>query len=215
MRRHRLCRLHLLLIMPLTLLVVSARLTWTQARPSANETPTQLSNLAAQFVAIPESKISFQPAYENLSLPFAPTQGQSPSQVRFRALDIGYHLSLIKNNALPELSQLAKIDEPQVRANHFIGNAPAEWLTDVNPRNTVHYRALDLGGDLEYYGQHIPWAGRIILSIGEKAKVHPRVFRVFELIGPGLTFENRVPRESVGNIHVSGRGQLTRQGLRP
>jgi hypothetical protein len=66
----------------------------------------------------------------------------------------------------------------------------------------------DLNGDVAYYGYGIPWAGRIILSIAEQAKLHPRVFRVFELIGPGLTFENRVPRGSAGNIHISGRGQL-------
>ena len=81
-----------------------------------------------------------------------------------------------KNNALPELWQLAKIDESQVKANHFIGNAPAEWLT----HNTVHFRTPDPGGDVAYYGHRIPWAGRIILGIGKQAKFHPRVTRVLE-----------------------------------
>src|SRR5271165_6847463 len=117
MRCQRLSRLHLLLIVPaLTLLVFSARSTWTQERPSASKTPTQLSNLAAQFVAVPEAKIRFHPAYEKLSLPFAPSQGQTRSLVRFRLLDIGYHLSPTKKNMLPELWQLARIDERQVKA---------------------------------------------------------------------------------------------------
>src|SRR5271166_1511768 len=120
MRRPRLSRLHLLLIAPLTLLTFSVRLTWTQERPSASKTPTQSSNLAAQFVAVPEGEIRFHPAYENLSLPFAPNQGQTPLLVKLRTLDIGYHPSLIRNNALPELWQLTKIDEPQVKANHFL-----------------------------------------------------------------------------------------------
>jgi len=77
MRRPRLSRLHLLLIVPLTFLVFSAHLTWTQEKPSASETPTQLSSLAAQFVAGPEG---FHPAYENLSSPFAPNQGQAPAR---------------------------------------------------------------------------------------------------------------------------------------
>ena len=195
MRRQRLSRLHLLLIVPLTLLVFSARLTWTQERPSASETPIQLSSLAAQFVAVPEAEIRFHPAYENLSLPFAPNQGQTPSLVRFSSLDIGYHLSPTKNNALPELWQLAKIDELQVKANHFIGNAPTEWLTDVIPHNTVHYRTPDPGGDVAYYGHRIPWAGRIILSIGKQAKVSSASHSCTRAnragIGPGKTVSPR------------------------
>ena len=70
-------------------------------------------------------------------------------------------------------------------------------------------RTHDPSQDLAYYGHRIPWAGRVILNIGEKAKVHPRVFRVVELIRPGLTFENQAPHGSVGNIHVIGRGRLT------
>ena len=167
---------------PLTLLVFSARLTWTQERPSASKTPTQLSNLAAQFVAVPEGKIRFHPVYENLSLPFAPNQGQTPSQMRFRSYDIGYHPSPTRNNALPELWQLAKTAEPQVKANHFIGNTPTEWLT----HNGVHFRTPDPGGDVPYYGHRIPWAGRLILDIGEQAKFHPRVTRVLEVIEPGF-----------------------------
>jgi hypothetical protein len=209
MRRQGLSRLHLLVIVPLTLLVFSPRLTWTQERPTARKTPTQLSNLAAQFVAVPGAKIRFHPAYENLSLPFVPNQGQTPSLVGFRSLDIGYDASLTKNNAGPEPWRLAKIDEPQVKANHFMGNAPTEWLTDVSTDNTLHYRTSDRGGDMQYYGHRIPGAGRIILGIGEQAKFHPRLARILELIEPGLSLGNRhPPRGSSGNIHVIERGQL-------
>ena len=167
MRRQRLSRLHLLLIVPLTLLVFSARLTWTQERPSASKAPTQTPDLSAQFVAVPEAKIRFHPAYENLSLPFAANHGQAPSQVRFSSGDIGYHFLATKNNTLPELWQFTKIDEPQVKANHFIGNAPTEWLT----HNVVHFRTPDPGGDVAYYGHRIPWAGRIILGVGKQADI--------------------------------------------
>ncbi len=208
MRRQRPSRLHLLLIVPLLVLVGSARLTWTQERPSANETPTQLSNLAAQFVAVPEGEIRFHPAYENLSLPFASNQVQTSSLGNFRSVDIGHDPSLTKNNVLPELWQLAKI-EPQVKASHFIGNTPTEGLTNVIPRNTVHYRTFDPGGDVAYYGNRIPWAGRIVLSIGKQAKSHPRVFRVLELVEPGSGSGNRPPPGgSAGNIQVIGRGRL-------
>jgi hypothetical protein len=206
MRRQRLSRSHLrLLIAPLTFLVFSASLTWTQEGPSTSKTPTQLSNLAAQFMAVPEAKRGFHPAYENFSLTFALTAGQAPSQGRFRLPDIGYHPSLNRNNALPEPWQLAKTNGLQTKANHLIGNTPTEWLIDAITRDKAHYRGP--GGDLQYYGHRIPWAGRIILSIGEKAKYHPRITRVLELIEPGLSGENPSPSGgSAGNIHVVGRG---------
>jgi hypothetical protein len=194
--RQRLSRLHLLLIVTaLTLLVFSARSTWTQERPSGSKTPTQLSN-AAQVAAVPEAEILFHPA-ENLSLPFAANHGQAPSQARFTSGDIGYYFPATENNTLPELWQLAKIDVPQAKANHFIGNAPTEWLTNGIP-NTAHYRTPDPSGDVAYYGHRIPWAGRIILSLGEQAKIHPRATRVLWLIDPHLRFENRLPRPWIG-----------------
>jgi len=184
--------------MPLTLLVFPARLTWTQERPSASKPPTQLSSLATQFAAVPEAKIRFHPAYENLSLPFAANHGQAPSQVRFSTGEIGHHSSLTRNNALPELWQLAKMDEQQIKANRFLGNTAIEWLTDVNTNNKVHFRTPNPGGDVAYYGHRIPWAGRIILSIGKQAKFHPRTARVLELIEPGLRLENRHSRPWIG-----------------
>jgi len=204
MRRQRLAGLHLLLIvLALTLLVFSARSTRTQERPSASTTPIQLPNLAAQFVAVPEAKIHFHPAYENLSPPFAPNQGQTPSQVRFSTGDLGRHFLATKNNTLPELWQLKKIDEPQVKANHFPGNAPTEWLI----HNAVHFRTTDPSGYVQYYGNRIPWAGRIILRVGKQATFHPRVARVLGLIEPGLgAGKPSPPGGSAGNTQVVGRG---------
>jgi len=207
MGRQRLSRLLLLPIVPLTLLVFPARLIWTQERPSTSETPIQFSGLAGQFVAVPEAKIRFHPLYENLSPPFAPKQGQTPSQMRFRTFAVGYHLPSIKNNALPELWQLAKTDEVQAKANHFISNTPIEWLTVVNTNNKVHFRTPDPGGNAEYYGRRIPWAGRVILGIGKQAKFHPRVTRVLEVIKPGLDVGKPPPTGgSAGPTRVVGRG---------
>ena len=203
MRCQRLSRLHLLRIVPLTLLVFSARSTWTQESPSASKTPIQLSSLATQFVAVPEAQIRFHPAYENWSLPFATNQGQTPSQVRFSTGEIGYQPSLTRNNALLELWKLKKIDEPQIKANHFLGNATTEWLT----HNAVHFRTPDAGGEVAYYGHRIPLAGRIILSLGKQAEFHPRVTRVLEVIRPGLGGGRpSPPGGSAGNTQVVGRG---------
>jgi hypothetical protein len=203
MDRQRLSRLLLLPIAPLTLLVFSTRLSWTQEETSAGNSPTQLSSLAAQFVAGPEGKMRFRPVYENLSLNVAPNPGQTPSQMRFRSYDIGYPLPRTTNNALPGLRYLAKAGELQGRANHSIGNAPAQWLT----HNKVHFRTLAPGGDMAHYGHRIPWAGEIIQGIGKQAKFHPRVTRVLEVITPGLGVEK--PSSSggpAGRAPVVGRG---------
>lgn len=189
MSRQRLSQVHVLLIVSLTPLMFSARLALTQERPSASKTPTQVSILAAPFAEGPEAGIRLRPVYESLSPPVPPNLGQTPSPLKFRTLNLAYPLWLTKNNALPDLWQLAKIDEPRVRASYFIGNAATGWLTNEIPHNTVHYGAPDPDDDLQYYGHHIPWAGRIILGMSKQATFHPRVVRVLELIGPGLSLE--------------------------
>ena len=186
MRPERLSPMHLLFIVSLSTVMFSACLTWAQEMSSGSKASTQVSILAPHSVADPEV-IRFNPAYEKLSLPFASSQGQTPSLVRFGSLDLGYRPSFSKDNALPDLWRSATLGETQAKASHFVSNAPTEWLTYPNPQNTVHYRAPDWGDALQHYGQRIPWAGRIMLGVGKQARFHPRVFRIFELIDPGLS----------------------------
>ncbi len=203
MVRQRLSWLLLLPIAQLTLLVFSTRLSWTQEVTSAGNSPTQLSNFAAEFVAGPEGKMRFRPVYENLSLNVPPNPGLTPSQMRFRSYDIGYLLPRTPNNALPDLRHLAKAGEVRGRANHFIGNAPAQWLT----HNKVHFRTLAPGGDVAHYGRRIPWAAEIIQGVGKQAKFHPRVTRVLGVITPGLGVEKPSPTGGpAGRAPVVGRG---------
>ena len=189
MGRQRLSQAHILLIASLTTpLMFSARLALTQEGPSASKTPNQVPILAAPFAEGPETGIRFRPAYENLS-PFLPNLGQTPSRPKFHTLNLAYPLSLTKNNAPSDIWQFAKVDEPQFKANSFIGDAPTEWLTNEIPYNTLHYRAPDLGDQLQYYGHRIPWAGRIILGVSRQAQSHPRVFSLLEVIDPGLSLD--------------------------
>lgn len=188
MGRQRLSPVHVLLLtVSLIFLMFSARLAWTQEWACASKAPTQVSLLAPQFVEGPEAEIRFHPVCEDL-VPFAPNQGQIPSLVRFRPLDLGYHLSLTQNSTQPDLGQTAT-GETQVKANYFIGNAPTGWLTNEIPHNVVSHRALDSGDELQHYGHYIPWAGRIIVSMSKQARFHPRVFRLLEFIGPGISLE--------------------------
>ena len=187
MPRQRPSRSHLLLIVPLTLLILSEHRIWTQETLSI-KAPIQSASLAARFAALPEARVHFHPVWENLSLPFAPNQGETLPLVRFPPLDIGYHPSLPKTNRLPELWQPAKEREQQAKANPFIGNTPTEWLTPI----ALHYMGCcppDRNDAVQYYGHRIPWAGRVILGVGKQARFHPRVARVVELIRPGLSFD--------------------------
>ncbi len=185
MRPERLSPVHLLLIVSLSTVMFSARLTWAQEISPASKASTQVSIPVAHSVVAPEAGIRFNPAYEEFSLPFAPHQ--ELSLLRFRSFDVANIIPLSKNDTSNGLWQFTKIDEPQVKANQFIGNVPTEWLTYPIPHNTAPYRAPDGGDALQYYGHRFPWAGRIMLGVGRQAEFHPRVFRVFEVIRPALS----------------------------
>ncbi len=184
MRPERLSPVHLLLTLSLSTVMFSARVTWTQEMPPASKSPAQAPVLAPHSVAVPDAGIRFNPAYEELSLPFA---HQESSLLRFRPLDVGSLIPLTKNYTSNVPRQLTKMDEPQAKANHLMGNAPAEWLISSIPQDKAHYRTLEGDDVLQYYGHRVPWAGRIMLRVGRQAAFHPRVVRAFELIRPALS----------------------------
>jgi hypothetical protein len=141
--------------------------------------------LLLQSAAVSGAGIRFNPAHGKVSLPLAPNQGSS--LLRSRPFDLGYLFALTKNGTSNRPWQLTNMDGPQVKAYHLIGNAPDEWLISPIPQDAAHYRLLDEGDALQYYGRRIPWAGRIMLEVGRQAAFHPRVIRAFELIRPGLS----------------------------
>ncbi len=181
----RLAPMHLLLFVSLSTVMLSARLTWAQEMSAASNTPAQVSVFAPRSVAVLRAGIGFNPAYEKLSLPLAPHQASS--MVRLRPFDVGSLIPLTKNYTSNAPWQLTKVDEPQVKAYHLMGNPPTEWLISHIPQDTAHYQTLDGGDALQYYGHRVPWAGRIMLGVGRQAAFHPRVVRLFELVRPGLS----------------------------
>jgi hypothetical protein len=185
MRPERLSLVHLLLIVSLSTVMLSAHLARAQEMSPASEASTQASIFAPHSVAIPEAGLRFNPAYEELSLPFAPHQ--ELSSLRFRSFEGANIIPLGKNDTSNGPWRFTKIDEPLGKANQFIGNVPTEWLTYPIPHNTVPYRAPGGGDVLQYYGHRIPWAGRIMLGVGRQAEFHPRVLRLFELVSPALS----------------------------
>ena len=183
MLRQRLSPVHLLLVLSLGPVMFSAHVTWTQEMSPASQRPARGSVLAPQSVVIPGAGIRFNPAHEKLSPPLAP----NPGSLGFRPFDLGYLFALTKNGLSKGPWQLTKTDGPRGKVNQFIGNTPTEWLTDPVPQSTVSYRASDWSDALQYYGNRIPWAGRVMLGVGRQAAFHPRAVRVFELIRPALS----------------------------
>jgi hypothetical protein len=45
-------------------------------------------------------------------------------------------------------------------------------------------RSIQSTDALEYYGQHIPWAGSLILRIRQHTKDHPQLTRVLKFLVP-------------------------------
>ncbi len=186
MRPERLSPVHLLFIVSLSTVMFSARLTWAQEMSPASNTPAHVLVLAPPSVSVPEAGIRFNPAYEQLLLPFG--SNQASSLFRFRPFDLGCLFAPAKNGLSTGLWQFTKMDEPRVTAYRLMGNAPTEWLTSHILQTPAHYRERDGGEALQYYSHRIPWAGRMMLGAGRQAAFHPRALRVFELIKPGLSF---------------------------
>jgi hypothetical protein len=67
---------------------------------------------------------------------------------------------------------------------YFIGSAPTKWMTLAPTFGQVHHETIHGVNDLEYYGHHTPWAGSVILRIGQQAKAHPHITSVLKTIHP-------------------------------
>ena len=58
------------------------------------------------------------------------------------------------------------------------------WLALVPSYSRVQPKALHSADDWQYYGQHIPLAGPVVLRVGKEAQAHPHVVSVFKIIQP-------------------------------
>ncbi|MBI3423810.1 MAG: SBBP repeat-containing protein [Acidobacteria bacterium] len=162
----------------LSLLLLSVG--WWAKQPHANASPTPVAPSLAAFGQLP--------------LSFEANQGQTDSQVKFRARGNGYSLSLTADeivlqtfagptaepsataqtlhsalhspHAARRNSQVTRlrliganpaplvegVDELPGQNNHFIGNDPRQWRTNVPTYAKVRYRAIYPGIDLVFYG---------------------------------------------------------------
>jgi len=180
-RRHSLLS-HLSQILLLGGLVLSAPLVLTQTIQFSKKTPVQF----VAFARVPRAKTHI--AYPES--PLSPRQKsgfQTDSEARSFPREAGYsyYRQLLTNKTVVlELRQPSAMGELRGKSGSFIGRTPKQWLSSVPVFNKVLRGSTSPADDLQYYGRRIPVADRLVLGISAKAKSHPHLARVFQIVQP-------------------------------
>jgi len=182
MRGVDLSRSHLSSILLVSLLMVSIHVLWAQRTSTREESAVQLPDAPSQVAAVSEAQTHLHLTYKGLPFSFKQNQGQTESWMRFFPDHTGYKRLSVNTNA--GLNQDAGTDEFWGKNKYFIGSAPTKWMTFAPNFGQVHYETIHGANNLEYYGHHIPWAGSVILRIGQQAKAHPHITTVIKSVHP-------------------------------
>jgi hypothetical protein len=167
-------------ILLVSLLVLSTHVLWAQRTPE--ESDVRLPDAPSRVATVSEAQTHFHLTYERLPLTFRQNQGQSESWMRFLPDHTRYDRLSINSKAV--LNQNTETAEFWGKNKSFIGSAPTKWHTFSPTFGLVHHETIHGVDELEYYGRHIPWAGSVILRIGQQAKAHPHITTVLKSVHP-------------------------------
>jgi hypothetical protein len=109
------------------------------------------------------------------SLPDAPSRVVTVSEAQT-------HRLAINTNAM--LGQDTRTAKFWGKDRYFIGSTPTKWITFAPTYGHVHHETIYSVNDLVYYSRHIPWAGSVILRIGQQANAHPHITTVLKTVHP-------------------------------
>jgi hypothetical protein len=172
---------HLSSILLVSLLVLSTHVLWAQRTSTQEESAVQLPDAPSRVATVSEAQTRLHLTYKGLPLSFKQNQGQTESWMRFFSDQTGYdHLS-INTNAVHQDRGTAEFWD---KNKYAIGSAPTKWMTFAPTFGHVHHETIHGANDLEYYGHHIPWAGSVILRMGQQAKAHPHITSVLKTVHP-------------------------------
>jgi hypothetical protein len=182
MRGEVLYRSHLSSILLVSLLVLSTHVLCAQRTPTLEESAVRPPDAPSRVATVSEAQTHFHLTYKGLRLSFRQNQGQTESWLRFFPDHTGYDRLFINTKAV--LKQDAGTAEFWGKNKYFIGRAPTKWPTFALTVGLVDHETIHGVDELEYYGHHIPWAGSVILRIGQQAKAHPHITTVLKSVHP-------------------------------
>jgi len=163
-------------VLLVSLLVLSADVLWAQRSP-LEKSAVQLPDAPSRVATVSEAQTSFHLTHKGLPLSLRQNQGQTESWMRFFSDQTGF-------NTNAALNQDRRTAEFWGKNKYFMGSAPTKWMTFAPTFGHVHHEKIHDASDLEYYGHHMPWAGSVILRIGQQARAHPRITSVLKTVHP-------------------------------
>lgn len=168
-------------ILSVGLLVFSTHLLWAQ-RTTLEKAPIQRLDTAALFPRFSEAPTGLDFTSRRSLLTFEQNRSQSESRMSFFP-DYGsyYRVPTNTNAALYPATGTAEL---WGKEKSFVGRAPSKWLTFAPTYCNLPHETTYRFENLEHYGQRIPWAGSIILQVGQQTKAHPHLTRVVKLLHP-------------------------------
>jgi hypothetical protein len=173
---------HLSSILLVSLLLLSTHVLWAQRTSTLEESVVQLPDAPSRFATVSEAQTRLHLTYKGLPLSFSQNQGQTESWMRFFSDKTGYDRLSINTNAV--LNQDRGTAEFWGKNKYFLCSAPTKWMTFAPTFGHVHHETIHGANDLEYYGDHIPWAGSVIMRMGQQAKAHPHITSVLKTVHP-------------------------------
>jgi hypothetical protein len=173
---------HLSSILQVSLLLLSTHVLWAQRTSTREESAVQLPDAPSRVATLSEAQTRLHLTYKGLPLNFSQNQGQTESWMRFFSDKTGYYrLSLNTNTVLNHDRGTAEF---WGKNKNFIGSAPTRWMTVAPTFGHVLHETIYDTNDLEYYSHHTPWAGSVILRIGQQARAHPHITSVLKTVHP-------------------------------
>jgi hypothetical protein len=164
------------------LLVLSTHVLWAQRTSTLEESAVQLPDAPSQVATVSEAQTHLHLAYKGLPLSVKQNQSQTESWMRFLPDYTGYdRLSINPNTVLDQDTGTAEFWS---KNKYFIGSAPTKWMTFAPTFGHIHHETIHGADDFEYYGHHVPWAGSVMLRIGQQAKAHPHITSVLKTVHP-------------------------------
>jgi hypothetical protein len=184
MRRQLIALRLLLSILSVSLLVLSADLSWAQNQPPIEQIVAPIFDIAVLHVPVSEAKILHLRSFSAELPPILETNKSQPSsQARFFTAPASYHQLLTDNIATLNLRQLTGTSESQSSGNYFIDGTPNKSFTFEPAYLKLSNQTINRASDMDYYGR-LPFAGPIILRVAQQADIHPRITRVVKMLQP-------------------------------